>query len=49
MAGISWKEMQNKLTDFFAQRTYEGPRFDTYLLYYSGPTDDKGDWALNGW
>ena len=47
MHGVSHKEAVDKLRDFFAQSTHEGPRFDTYILYYSGPTlPDSGDWAL---
>lgn len=40
--------MQKKLSVFFSQTTCEGPRYDTYVLYYSGPVTGKGDWALTG-
>jgi hypothetical protein len=36
------------MIDFFQQTTPEGLPYDTYLLYYSGPTTETGDWALTG-
>uniref|UniRef100_A0A914V3X1 Transmembrane protein 168 n=1 Tax=Plectus sambesii TaxID=2011161 RepID=A0A914V3X1_9BILA len=46
MAGVSLDDVEKKLTNFFQQTTAEGPRFDTYFFYYSGPTTPTGDWAL---
>lgn len=47
MKGVSLEECESRLADFFAQTTTAGPRYDTYVLYYSGPTiEATGDWAL---
>ncbi|CAL1541875.1 unnamed protein product, partial [Lymnaea stagnalis] len=45
-SGLELESLQNKLKAFFDRRTNDGPRFDTYLLYYSGDVFDNGDWAL---
>lgn len=47
-SGMSLESLQNKLNTFFDQRTSEGPRYDTYLLYYCGDVFSNGDWALTG-
>jgi len=47
-SGLDWSDLRRKLLEFFAQRTAEGPHFDTYLLHFSGPTNDKGDWVMKG-
>ncbi|XP_059166708.1 transmembrane protein 168-like [Physella acuta] len=45
-SGLELDSLQNKLKAFFDRRTNDGPRFDTYILYYSGDVYDTGDWAL---
>jgi hypothetical protein len=42
MQGLEKAELSKKLRLFFAQTTAEGPRYDTYLLYYCGPTTPSG-------
>jgi len=36
------------LNKFFSMKTKQGIAYDTYLLYYSGPVVENGDWALKG-
>ncbi|XP_013089967.2 transmembrane protein 168-A-like isoform X1 [Biomphalaria glabrata] len=45
-SGLEIETLQNKLKSFFDRRTNDGPRFDTYVLYYSGDAYENGDWAL---
>ncbi|XP_076469499.1 transmembrane protein 168-like [Babylonia areolata] len=45
-SGHNQESVHSKLSSFFAQRTGEGPRYDTYLLYYSGDVFENGDWAF---
>ncbi|XP_056454129.1 transmembrane protein 168-like [Gadus chalcogrammus] len=47
-SGLSLEAMQAKLCSFLEQRTAEGPRHDTYVVYYSGHTHRTGEWALAG-
>ena len=47
-SGITLDSVQAKMKGFFQQKTSDGPRFDSYLLYYSGEVMDNGDWALAG-
>lgn len=47
-SGISPDNLQTKVKAFFDRRTGDGPKFDTYILYFSGDTYDTGDWALTG-
>uniref|UniRef100_A0A8C5D4P6 Transmembrane protein 168 n=1 Tax=Gadus morhua TaxID=8049 RepID=A0A8C5D4P6_GADMO len=48
-SGLSLEAMQAKLHRFLEQRTAaDGPRHDTYVLYYSGHTHPSGDWDLAG-
>lgn len=47
-SGISIDSVESKLKAFFQRVTTDGPRFDTYILYYSGSVFDQGDWALAG-
>ncbi|XP_028810839.1 transmembrane protein 168-A [Denticeps clupeoides] len=47
-SGLSLDSLQTKLRAFLELRTADGPRHDTYLLYYSGKTLRTGDWALAG-
>jgi hypothetical protein len=47
-SGLNMDSVHSKVSAFFDQRTTEGPRFDTYLLYYSGDVFENGDWAFAG-
>lgn len=47
-SGISEQFITSKLGQFFKRLTSDGPCYDTYLLYYSGPVHKSGDWALVG-
>ncbi|KAG9280352.1 transmembrane protein 168-A-like [Astyanax mexicanus] len=47
-SGLSLEALQAKLRSFLELRTADGPRHDTYLIYYSGHTLPTGDWALIG-
>ena len=47
-SGLSEDYLHSKVTQFFSRKTTDGPRFDTYLLYYSGDCLESGDWALTG-
>lgn len=45
-SGITIQSLESKLQAFFNQCVLPGLSYDTYLLYYSGPVHDNGDWAL---
>ena len=47
-SGIASENVETKVKSFFQRCTHDGPRFDSYLLYYSGPVVASGDWALAG-
>ncbi|KAF7665927.1 hypothetical protein LDENG_00127810 [Lucifuga dentata] len=48
-SGISLEALQTKLRNFLELRTADGPRHDTYLIFYSGHTHHgAGAWALAG-
>lgn len=47
-SGLTLEYVNNKLRAFFDRHTSDGPRFDTYIVYYSGDVYEKGDWALAG-
>ncbi|XP_050412930.2 transmembrane protein 168 [Patella vulgata] len=47
-SGLSPDYIQSKIKTFFDRRTSDGPRFDTYILYYSGEVYETGEWALTG-
>lgn len=47
-SGITADYLKSKVMQFFERRTGDGPRYDTYLLYYCGDCHDSGDWALTG-
>ncbi|CAF0727753.1 unnamed protein product [Didymodactylos carnosus] len=46
-SGITMNFINAKLKTFFAKRTLDGLRYDTYVFFYSGPTRDTGDIALS--
>ena len=44
---LSKEVLESKLRAFFQKRTQDGSAFNTYVLYYCGPTSTKtGDWSL---
>ncbi|KAF6778674.1 hypothetical protein AHF37_01847 [Paragonimus kellicotti] len=46
---LSKSRLMYNILNFFRHReSTMDIRFDTYLLYYCGPTNDKGDWVLEG-
>ncbi|MEJ1280907.1 transmembrane protein 168 [Cricetulus griseus] len=45
-SGLSFDTLHSKLKAFLELRTVDGPRHDTYVLYYSGHTHGSGEWAL---
>ncbi|KAG2459771.1 transmembrane protein 168 [Polypterus senegalus] len=47
-SGFSFETIQNKLKSFLELRTVDGPRHDTYIIYYSGHSHSSGEWALAG-
>lgn len=47
-SGISMNFIDAKIKSFFARRTTDGRRYDTYFLYFSGPTCENGDIILSG-
>uniref|UniRef100_A0A146PDB0 Transmembrane protein 168 n=1 Tax=Fundulus heteroclitus TaxID=8078 RepID=A0A146PDB0_FUNHE len=48
-SGVTLEAVQNKLQSFLELRTADGPRHDTYLIFYSGHSQKgSGAWALAG-
>ncbi|KAM6986000.1 transmembrane protein 168-A [Aplochiton taeniatus] len=48
-SGVTLEALQDKLRTFLELRTADGPRHDTYLVFYSGHTQKgTGAWALAG-
>ncbi|XP_029008934.1 transmembrane protein 168 [Betta splendens] len=47
-SGVTLDALQTKIKSFFELRTADGPRHDTYIIFYSGHTHGTGDWALTG-
>eukprot|EP00064_Thunnus_orientalis_P010312 superscaffoldBa00001388_g10338 len=47
-SGVTLEALQAKLKSFLELRTADGPRHDTYVIYYSGHTHRSGEWALAG-
>lgn len=48
-SGVTMEAVQNKLRNFMELRTADGPRHDTYLIFYSGHTQRaSGAWVLAG-
>lgn len=47
-SGLSLEALQAKLRVFMEAHTADGPRHDTYVLFYSGHTHRSGEWALAG-
>ncbi|KAJ0028998.1 hypothetical protein NQD34_003995 [Periophthalmus magnuspinnatus] len=47
-SGVTLEALQAKVRSFLDLRTSDGPRHDTYIIYYSGHTHRSGEWALSG-
>ncbi|KAM9313397.1 transmembrane protein 168 [Gastrophryne carolinensis] len=47
-SGLTFDTLQGKLKSFLELRTSDGPRHDTYIIYYSGHSHSTGEWALAG-
>lgn len=47
-SGMTLEALQAKIKSFFELRPADGPRHDTYVIFYSGHTHRSGDWALAG-
>ncbi|KAL0962696.1 hypothetical protein UPYG_G00344120 [Umbra pygmaea] len=47
-SGVTMEALQSKLKSFLELRTADGPRHDTYVVFYSGHTLPTGAWALAG-
>lgn len=45
-SGLTIEALESKLRSFFDQRVLPSVPYDTYVLYFSGPVHDNGDWAL---
>ncbi|XP_041852458.1 transmembrane protein 168 [Melanotaenia boesemani] len=47
-SGVTLEALQAKIKSFLELRTADGPRHDTYVIFYSGHTHRTGEWALAG-
>ncbi|AWP08055.1 putative transmembrane protein 168-like [Scophthalmus maximus] len=47
-SGVTAEALQAKIKTFMDLRTADGPRHDTYVIFYSGHTHRSGEWALAG-
>lgn len=47
-SGVTLEALQAKIKSFLELRTADGPRHDTYIIFYSGHTHRTGEWALSG-
>uniref|UniRef100_A0A8C5M769 Transmembrane protein 168 n=1 Tax=Leptobrachium leishanense TaxID=445787 RepID=A0A8C5M769_9ANUR len=47
-SGLNFETLHSKLKGFLELRTSDGPRHDTYIIYYSGHSHSTGEWALAG-
>lgn len=47
-SGLTIEALQAKLKAFLESHTADGPRHDTYIIFYSGHTHRTGEWALAG-
>ncbi|GAA6101276.1 transmembrane protein 168 [Tachysurus ichikawai] len=47
-SGVTRDAMHFKIRSFLEAHTVDGPRYDTYILFYSGHTHSTGEWALIG-
>ena len=46
-SGLSVDSLLEKLGRFFVKKTDDSLPFDTYIVYYSGPSHASGDWAMS--
>lgn len=47
-SGVTRDTLHSKLRSFLEAHTVDGPRYDTYVLFYTGHTHRTGEWALIG-
>lgn len=47
-SGMTMEALQAKIKSFLELRTADGPRHDTYVIFYSGHSHRSGEWALAG-
>ncbi|XP_049928116.1 transmembrane protein 168 [Epinephelus moara] len=47
-SGLALDALQAKMKSFLELRTADGPRHDTYIIFYSGHSHRSGEWALAG-
>ncbi|KAM7002516.1 transmembrane protein 168 [Tautogolabrus adspersus] len=47
-SGVTLEALQAKIISFLELRTPDGPRHDTYVIFYSGHSHRSGEWALAG-
>lgn len=47
-SGVTQEALQAKIKSFLELRTADGPRHDTYVIFYSGHSHRSGEWALAG-
>ncbi|KAL7401826.1 hypothetical protein ABVT39_005079 [Epinephelus coioides] len=47
-SGLALDALQAKIKSFLELRTADGPRHDTYIIFYSGHSHRSGEWALAG-
>lgn len=47
-SGMTLEALQAKIKSFLELRTADGPRHDTYVIFYSGHSHRSGEWALAG-
>ncbi|XP_034541616.1 transmembrane protein 168 [Notolabrus celidotus] len=47
-SGVTLEALQAKIKSFLDLRTADGPRHDTYIIFYSGHSHRSGEWALAG-
>ena len=47
-SGLAMDYLESKLKAFFDRRMSDGPKYDTYILYFSGDVYENGEWAMSG-
>lgn len=48
LSGVTQEALQAKIKSFLELRTADGPRHDTYVIFYSGHSYRSGEWVLAG-
>ncbi|XP_076080744.1 transmembrane protein 168-like [Mytilus galloprovincialis] len=46
-SGLAIDYLESKLKAFFDRRMSDGPKYDSYILYFSGDVYENGEWALS--